>query len=166
MYSKIPNMKKLENNWKLLTKITQICTWNLGWPMEKKHPWQTSKTPTAWGWIFDSKGGTIAVSEVIPYWKHRCQLISLDWYLFSTLRNHARHVFCRFFFNFLAQHLSLFNPIGSQSRHAQPHPASPPVEDDVPSWAFCTEGSTNMTWHSAPRDFVRQNCSVSLPGSQ
>ena len=100
------------------------------------------------------------------HWKHRCQLISLDWYLFSTLRNHARHVCCRFFFNFLAQHLSLFNPIGSQSRNAQPHPACPPVEDDVPSWAFCTEGSTNMTWRSAPRDFVRQNWSVSLPGSQ
>ena len=31
--------------------------------------------------------------------KHRCQRISLDWYLFSTLRNHARHVFCRFFFS-------------------------------------------------------------------
>lgn len=159
---------KYKKNWKTIgscSKITQICTWNLGWPMEKKHPWQTSKTPTAWRWIFDSKGGTIAVSGMIPLKAslptHLSRLISF----FDTSKSRPT-CFLSFFFNFLAQHLSLFNPIGSQSRNAQPHPACPPVEDDVPSWAFCTEGSTNMTWRSAPRDFVRQNWSVSLPGSQ
>ena len=92
-------MKKLEKNWKLLTKITQICTWNLGWPMEKNIPDKHQRHQQLEG-EFSTQKAEPSLFQNWSHWKHRCQRISLDWYLFSTLRNHARHVFCRFFFQF------------------------------------------------------------------